>query len=101
MYKKSPTFEFCISFENTEKLTSDILNVLEANLIILSPNEKSLGFSDLLEELFDTCEAYLQDAEFRHENSEVEVKNAVKKFSYSSNLAIGILYKLLNNNLKY
>ena len=76
---KIQTFEFCISFENTGKLTSDILDILESNLIILSPNEKSLGFSDLLEEVFDTCEAYLQDAEFRDENSEVEVKNSVEE----------------------
>ena len=38
---KIQTFEFCISFENTGKLTSDILDILESNLIILSPNEKS------------------------------------------------------------
>ena len=50
---KIQTFEFCISFENTGKLTSDILDILESNLIILSPNEKSLVFSDLLEEVFD------------------------------------------------
>lgn len=76
---KIQTFEFCISFENTGKLTSDILDILESNLIILSPNEKSLGFSDLLEEVFDTCEGYLQDAEFRDENSEVEFKNSVEE----------------------
>ena len=76
---KIQTFEFCISFENTGKLTSDILDILESNLIILSPNEKSLGFSDLLEEVFDTCEGYLQDAEFRDENSEIEFKNSVEK----------------------
>ena len=76
---KFQTFEFCISFENTGKLTSDILDILESNLIILSPNEKSLGFSDLLEEVFDTCQGYLQDAEFRSENSEVEFKNSVEE----------------------
>lgn len=76
---KIKTFEFCISFENTGKLTSDIIDILESNLIILSPNEKSLDFSDLLEEVFDICEAYLQNAEFRDENSEVEVKNSVEE----------------------
>ena len=76
---KIQTFEFCISFENTGKLTSDILDILEFNLIILSPNEKSLSFSDLLEEVFDTCKDYLQDAEFRDENSEVEFKNSVEE----------------------
>lgn len=73
---KIQTFEFCISFKNDGKLTSDIINILESNLIILLPNEKSLGFSDLLEEVFNTCEGYLQDAKFRDENSEVEFKNS-------------------------
>lgn len=53
---KIRTFEFCISFENTGKLTSDIIDILEFNLIILSPNEKSFGFSALLKEVFDICE---------------------------------------------
>ena len=68
-----------ISFENTRKLTSDILDILESNLIILLLNKKSLGFSDLLEKVFDTCEAYFQEAEFRDENSEVEFKNSVEE----------------------
>ena len=76
---KIQTFEFCISFENTGKLTSDILDILESNLIILSPNEKSLGFADLLEEVFETCEGYLQDAEFHDKNSKVEFKNSIEE----------------------
>jgi len=78
---KIQNFQLCISFENTGKLTSDILDILESNLIILSTSEKSLGFSDLLEEVFDICETYLQDAEadFRDENSEVEFKNSIKE----------------------
>jgi len=68
--------DFIIS---TDQLTSDIIDILESNLIILSPNEKSLGFSDLLEEVFDTCEAYLQDTEFRDQNSEVEFNNSVEE----------------------
>ena len=54
--RKIQTFEFCISFENTGKLISDIIDNLESNLIILSPNDFSLSFSDLLEEVFNTCE---------------------------------------------
>ena len=87
---KIHTFEFCINFENTGKLTSDIVDILESNLILLSPNKKSLDFSDLLEEVFDTCEAYLQDAEFRNENSEVEFKNSIEE-----------IYLKIQNLLKY
>lgn len=78
---KIKTFEFCISFERIGKLTSDIIDILESNFILLSPNEKSLGFSDLLEEVFDVCEEYLQDAESgdTNSNSEVEFKDSVKE----------------------
>ena len=51
---KIQTFEVCRSFKNTDKLSSNILDILESNLIILSPNEKSFGFSDLLEKIFAT-----------------------------------------------
>ena len=47
------TFEFCLAFENTGKLTSNILEIFESNLIIFSPDEKALAFSNLLEEVFD------------------------------------------------
>lgn len=74
--RKIKIFEFCISFKNTSKLTSDIL---EFNLIILSPNEKLLGFSILLKEVFDIYEVYLQDLKFCDENSEVEFKNSIEE----------------------
>ena len=80
--EKIQTFEFCLSFEQTGQLTADIIDMLESNLITLSPNEKSLGFADLLEEVFDTCENYLQyEPEFRYENYEVEgkVKDSVEE----------------------
>jgi GTP-sensing pleiotropic transcriptional regulator CodY len=76
---KIKTFEFSIRFENIGKLTSDIIDMLESNLIILSPNEKSLGFSNLLEEVFETCQDYLEDADFRDENSESEFKNYIEE----------------------
>lgn len=47
-------------------------------------NQKNLhlGFIGLLEEIFDTCQAYLQDVEFRDENSEVEFKNSVEEIYF-------------------
>ena len=76
---KLQSLDFCRSFENTGKLTSDIIDILESNFILLPPNEKSLGFSDLLEEVFDTCQAYLQDPEFREENWEVDSRDSVEE----------------------
>ena len=79
---KINTSEFCLAFENTGKLTSDIIDIFESNFIILSPDEKALDFSNLLEEVFEICEGYLQDAEFRDENSEVEVKNSIEEIYF-------------------
>ena len=77
---KIQTFYFCVGVENAGKLINDIVEILESNLILLSPNEKSLAFAELLEELFDTCEAYLQeDPEFRDEKDEVWVKDSVEE----------------------
>ena len=56
------TLEFCVDFENTSNIMSDVREILESNLIVLSPNEKSFAFADLLEEIYDECEAYLQTA---------------------------------------
>lgn len=61
---KMETFDFCRCFDNTNKIVDNFTDVLESNLIVLSPNDKSLVFADLLEEIFDECEAYLQTADF-------------------------------------
>jgi hypothetical protein len=77
-------FEFCITFEKTGKLTGDITDILESNLILLLPHEKSFGFSDLLEEIFDLCSTYLEGAEFQDhdKNSEVEFKNSIEEIYF-------------------
>jgi len=56
-----------------------MIDILESNLIILSPDKKTLYFSNSLEEIFDTCQDYFQDPKFRDENSEVDFKNSVKE----------------------
>ena len=84
---KINTFEFCLAFENTGKLTSDIIDIFESNFIILSPDEKALDFSNLLEEVFDLCQNYFQDLEFldanpnpeEFEKSKIEFNNSLKK----------------------
>ena len=93
---KIQTFEFCISFENTGKLTSDIIDILESNLIILSPDEKSLGFSDLLEEVFDLCQDYFQDLEFLDANPNSE---EFEKSKIEFNNSLGKIYLKIQNFL--
>ena len=61
---KIKTFDFCRSFEDTNNVINDFTDVLESNLIVLSPNDKASVFADLLEEIFDECEAYLQTTAF-------------------------------------
>ena len=84
---KINTLEFCLAFENTGKLTSDIIDIFESNFIILSPDQKVLDFSNLLEEVFDLCQDYFQDLEFldanpsseEFEKSKIEFKNSLGK----------------------
>jgi hypothetical protein len=91
------TSEFCLAFENTGKLTSDIINILESNLIILSPDEKSLGFSDLLEEVFDLYQDYFQDLEFLDANPNPE---EFEKSKIEFNNSVGKIYLKIQNFLK-
>ena len=84
---KISTFDFCLAFENTGKLTSDIIDIFESNFIILSPDEKVVDFSNLLEEVFDLCRDYFQDLEFLDANpssedfekSKIEFNNSLGK----------------------
>ena len=81
------TSEFCLAFENTGKLTSDIIDIFESNFIVLSADEKALDFSNLLEEVFDLCQDYFQDLEFfdanpnpkEFEKSKIEFNNSLVK----------------------
>jgi hypothetical protein len=70
--EKINTFEFRLAFENTSKLTSDIIDIFESNFIILSPDQKVWDFSNLLEEVFDLCQDYFQDLEFLDDNPSSE-----------------------------
>ena len=82
---KINTSEFCLDFENTGKLISDIIEIFESNFIILSTDEKVLDFSNLLEEVFDLCQDYFQDLEFldanpkEFEKSKIESNNSLLK----------------------
>ena len=82
---KIKDLEFCVALEKRGKLNSDVTDILESNLILLSPHEKSFGFSDLLEEICDLCGMQLEnaeDAEFHDKNSEIEFKNSIEKIYF-------------------
>ena len=79
MEEKIDIGEFFIAFEERAKLSEEVKDILESNLILLSPHEKSLGFSDLLEEIFDVCDMYIEDAELNDKSSEIEFRNFIEK----------------------
>ncbi len=90
--QKIKYFKFCIDFETRGKLISEVTRILESNFILLSPHEKSFGFSDLLEKIFDLCstkleetqETYSSEIEFQNflievQNLEIELQNDIEK----------------------
>ena len=61
---KIEAFDFCISFQDANNtLMGNVIPILESNLILLTPNEKSLAFVKLLEEIFDDVDDYLFTAD--------------------------------------
>jgi hypothetical protein len=60
--------EFLIAFEERVRLNGEVLNILESNWILLEPHEKSLDFSDFIQQIFQDCGIYNPDPEpFRQE----------------------------------
>ena len=72
--------EICISdflsqFLERCLLNSDAVDFLELNLILLEPNEKSLGFSDFLNDIENICHDFDGD----EENAENEFRSFIEK----------------------
>lgn len=73
--KKIDIGEFCIPFEERAKLSGEVTDILESNLILLSPHPKSLDFSDFIGDILDECEIYNPDPEpFRHEYEQTRIR---------------------------
>ena len=81
---KMETFYFCRGFENARMEVDNFQDALELYSIVVSPNDKSLIFGDLLEKIFYETEAYIQAADFNStlapsENYGIEVKEYEKR----------------------
>jgi hypothetical protein len=59
-------------------LNTDVANLLQYNLILLSPHEKSLGFSELLQEIFLECQRF-KSQYLNGDDSRDELRNSVEK----------------------
>jgi hypothetical protein len=74
--------EFLIPFEERGRLNGEVLDILESNLILLEPHEKSLDFLDFIQQILQDCEIYNPDPEpFRHEYEldETEFRNSIEE----------------------
>ena len=70
--------KFCERYESVEK----VADLLKSNRVLLSPDENSLDFGDLLAEIDDCCKVYSDDPEpFRNdfEIGEVEFRTSIEK----------------------
>lgn len=66
--KKISTSEFFYKFYQKSKINNEVLDLLESKLVLLSPHEKSLDFSDLINEILDYCESFNNDSNSFTEN---------------------------------
>jgi len=69
---------FCERYESIEK----VADLLESNRVLLSPDENSLDFGDLLSKIDSCCRAYSNDPEpFRNkfEIGDVEFRTSIEK----------------------
>ena len=74
--------EFLIAFEERGRLNGEVLDILESNLILLEPHEKSLDFSDFIQQILQDCAIYNPDPEpFRHEYEldETEFRDSIEE----------------------
>ena len=74
--------EFLIAFEEKGRLNGEVLDILESNLILLEPHEKSLDFLDFIQQILQDCDIYNPDPEpFRHEYEldETEFRSSIEE----------------------
>lgn len=82
MEEKRDTFNFRIRFCERYESIEKVAYLLKSNRVLLSPDEKSLDFGDLLSEIDNCCKAYSDDPEpFRNkfEIGDVEFRTSIEK----------------------
>ena len=72
---------FCERYESIEK----VADILKSNRVLLSPDENSLDFGDILSKIDNCCQAYFNDLElFRNkfEIGNVEFRTSIEKIYF-------------------
>ena len=80
--KKIDSFNFRIAFCERYESIEKVADLLKSNRVLLSPDENSLDFGDLLSEIDSCCKAYSDDPEpFRNkfEIGDVEFRISIEK----------------------
>jgi hypothetical protein len=83
--KKMEIFNFQIAFCERYESIDKVADVLTSNRVLLSPDENSLDFGDLLSKIDSYCKAYSGDPEpFRNkfEIGDVEFRTSIEKISF-------------------
>jgi hypothetical protein len=86
MEKKIDITEFCDTFCRRSELNDEAVDMLNSNLILLSPHEKSIEFSNFMGQIFDCCEVCNGDPEPLRESYEIghtEFQHLVEKIYFS------------------
>ena len=81
---KINSFKFYIKFKERNELNADILDSLEANFLLLSPQEKSNEFSDFIVEITDFCYTYSELFESiltaeKFDSDDLKFRNSMEK----------------------
>jgi hypothetical protein len=82
MEEKRDSFNFRIRFRERYESIEKVADLLKSNRVLLSPDENSLDFGDLLSKIDSCCIAYSDDPEpFRNnfEIGEVEFRTSIEK----------------------
>jgi hypothetical protein len=80
--EKMDSFNFIMKFEERYDSIEKVADLLKSNQVLLSPDENSLDFGDLLSEIDSCCKAYSDDPEpFRNkfEIGDVEFRISIEK----------------------
>ena len=83
--KKIDSFNFRIRFCERYESIEKVADLLKSNRVLLSPDENSLDFGDLLSEIDSCCKAYWNDPEpFRNkfEIGDVEFRVSIEKIYF-------------------
>ena len=82
MEGKIDSFNFIMKFEERYESIEKVADLLKSNRVLLSPDENSLDFGDLLSEIDSCCKVYSDDPEpFRNkfEIGDVEFRISIEK----------------------